>query len=160
MVPRLWRRMSYKPHDRTMAIDRSALDSGRFRKHHASLIVLQGAEIGRRLRVRRGTMIIGRGFGAEVRVADDLASREHARIECHCDPETEITTYSIVDLGSTNDTSVNTSRVEEAPLRDGDKIQVGDTVLKFVLLDDIEASFHEEIRNRISYDQLTGLLTK
>ncbi len=33
-------------------------------------------------------------------------------------------------------------------------------MLKFVLLDQIEATFHAEIRNRITYDQLTGLLTK
>ena len=49
---------------------------------------------------------------------------------------------------STNHTFVNTTRVESADLRDGDKIQIGDSVLKFVLLDDIEARFHEEIRNR------------
>src|SRR6266705_3229046 len=152
--------MSQKPHDRTMAIDRSSLDTGRFRKEHAALVVLQGDEIGRNFRVRRGRMIIGRGFGAEIRLADDLASREHARVECLWDPATQVTTYRVVDLGSTNHTFVNTSRVENADLREGDKIQIGDTVLKFVLLDDIEARFHEEVRNRISYDQLTGLLTK
>ncbi len=152
--------MSQNPHDRTMAIDRSSLDTGRFHKQHAALVVLQGAEIGRNFRVRRGRMIIGRGFGAEIRLADDLASREHARVECLWDPATQVTTYRVVDLGSTNHTFVNTSRVENADLREGDKIQIGDTVLKFVLLDDIEARFHEEVRNRISYDQLTGLLTK
>ena len=29
--------MSQKPHDRTLAIDRSSLDTGRFRKEHAAL---------------------------------------------------------------------------------------------------------------------------
>ncbi len=152
--------MSQKAHDRTVAIDRSALHTGCSRKSHASLVVLRGADIGRNFRLRRGPMIIGRGFGAEIRLADDLASREHARIECLWDPETQTATYAIADLGSTNHTFVNTGRVESAGLREGDKIQIGDTVLKFVLLDDIEAKFHEEIRNRISYDQLTGLLTK
>ena len=131
--------MSQKPHDRTMAIDRSSLDAGRFRKEHAALVVLQGAEFGRNFRVRRGRMIVGRGFGAEIRLADDLASREHARVECLWDPATQVTTYRIVDLGSTNHTFVNSTRVESADLREGDKIQIGDTVLKFVLLDDIEA---------------------
>ncbi len=152
--------MSQKPHDRTMAIDRTVLDTGGFRKSHASLVVLRGAEIGRNFRLKRGPMIIGRGFGAEIRLADDLASREHARIECLWNPGTQTATYTIADLGSTNHTFVNTSLVETVELREGDKIQIGDTVLKFVLLDDIEAKFHEEIRNRISYDQLTGLLTK
>jgi diguanylate cyclase (GGDEF)-like protein len=152
--------MSGKPHDRTVAIDRSAVDTGRFRKRHASLVVLQGAEIGRNYRLRRGPMMIGRGFGADIRVADDLVSREHARLDCAWDPAAKTTTYTVVDLGSTNHTFVNTCRVQTVELREGDKIQIGDTVLKFVLLDDIEAKFHEEIRNRISYDQLTGLLTK
>jgi two-component system cell cycle response regulator len=152
--------MSQKPHDRTMAIERAALDTGRLRKQHAALVVLQGAEIGRNFRLRRGPMLIGRGFGVEIRVADDLVSREHARLDCLWDPATQTATYTVVDLGSTNHTFINTGRVETAELREGDKIQVGDTVLKFVLLDDIEAKFHEEIRNRISYDQLTGLLTK
>jgi two-component system cell cycle response regulator len=152
--------MSEKSHDRTMAIHRSPPDSGRFHKLHAALVVLQGTEIGRNFRLRRGSVIIGRGFGVEIRLADDLVSREHARVECAWDPESQTATYRIVDLGSTNHTFVNTGRVESAVLGEGDKIQVGDTVLKFVLLDDIEARFHEEIRNRISYDQLTGLLTK
>jgi diguanylate cyclase (GGDEF)-like protein len=45
-------------------------------------------------------------------------------------------------------------------LRDGDKIQIGETILKFVLLDDIEVKFHSEVRNRITFDRLSGLLTK
>jgi two-component system, cell cycle response regulator len=152
--------MSPKPHDRTLSIERTVLDIGRLRKQHAALVVLQGAEIGRNFRLRRGPMLIGRGFGVEIRVADERVSREHARLDCRWDSATQTTTYTIVDLGSTNHTFVNTGRVETAALREGDKIQVGETVLKFVLLDDIEARFHEEIRNRISYDQLTGLLAR
>lgn len=143
-----------------MAIDRSTLDTGRPHQRHATLVVLQGAEIGRNYRLRRGPMIIGRGFGAEIRISDDLVSREHARIECAWDPATQSAAYLLVDLGSTNHTYIDNARVESADLREGNKIQIGDTVLKFVLLDDVEAKFHEEIRNRISFDQLTGLLTK
>jgi diguanylate cyclase (GGDEF)-like protein len=152
--------MPSKPEDRTMAIDRSSLDSGRFRKTHASLVVLQGAEIGRDFRLRRGGMVIGRGLEADIRILDELVSREHARLECAWQAERQALTYHLVDLGSTNRTFVNSKSVERAELRDGDKIQVGDTVLKFVLLDDIEARFHGEIRTRITYDRLTGLLTK
>src|SRR5881397_763700 len=152
--------MSHEPTDRTMEMERSALESGRLRKSHASIVVLQGAEIGRDFRLRRGPMILGRGFGAEIRIADDLVSREHARIEAAWDVQRQTTSYHLVDLGSTNHTFVNTQRIDRVELRDGDKIQLGDTVLKFVLLDDIEVRYHEEVRSRISYDQLTGLLTK
>ena len=68
--------------------------------------------------------------------------------------------YTLTDLGSTNHTFVNSRQVESVQLRDGDKIRIGDSVLKFVVLDKIEARFHAEIRDLISYDQLTGLLTK
>jgi two-component system cell cycle response regulator len=88
------------------------------------------------------------------------ASREHARIESSWNPETRILRYRLIDLDSTNHTYLNSKRIERAELHDGDKIQIGDTVLKFVLLDDVDARFHEEVRNRISYDQLTGLLTR
>ena len=151
------------PHDigdQTIVAGRTQLDTGAFRKTHASLVVLQGAEIGRDFRLKRGRTIVGRGLEADVRVSDDLVSREHARIEFLWDPETRESHYILVDLGSTNRTFVNSRQIQRVELLDGDKIQVGNSVLKFVLLDDVEVKFHEEIRNRISYDQLTGLLTR
>jgi diguanylate cyclase (GGDEF)-like protein len=146
--------------DRTVVAEKTLLDSGAFHRVHASLVILQGAEIGRDFRLKRGQMVIGRGLEAEVRVHDDLVSRGHARLEFTWDKERQEPHFFIVDLDSTNHTFVNSRRVDRAELMDGDKIQVGNTVLKFVLLDEVEAKFHEEVRNRISYDQLTGLLTK
>jgi len=152
--------MSQSFFDRTLATDRSEVDSQRLRKNHASLVVMQGAEIGRDFRLRRGTMVIGRGLDVDVRIPDDLASRRHARIEFHWNHINESASFFLVDLGSTNHTYVNSRQVDRIELKDGDKIQVGDTLLKFVLLDDIEVKFHAEVRNRITFDQLTGLLTK
>jgi len=146
--------------DETTAIDREKLDSGPLRRLHASLVVLQGAEIGRDFRLRRGSMVIGRGPQADIRIVDDLASREHARIEMAWEPETETASFHLFDLGSTNHTFVNSRRIDRAEIKDGDRVQIGDTVLKFVLLDEIEAKFHREVRHRITYDRLTGLLTK
>ncbi len=146
--------------DETTAIDREKLDSGPLRRLHASLVVLQGAEIGRDFRLRRGSMVIGRGPQADIRIVDDLASREHARIEMAWEPETETALFHLFDLGSTNHTFVNSRRIDRAEIKDGDRVQIGDTVLKFVLLDEIEAKFHREVRHRITYDRLTGLLTK
>ncbi len=152
--------MSRRHLDQTVALKRAKLDSGRLRKSQASLVILEGAEIGRDFRLRRGSMVLGRGVTADIRIVDDLASREHARIEMVWDPRTESAAFHLFDLGSTNHTFVNSRRIDRAELKDGDKIQIGDTVLKLVMLDDIEAKFHAEVRNRISYDQLTGLLTK
>ncbi len=152
--------MSGKHLDQTTAIERAKLDSGRLRKSQASLVILQGAEIGRDFRLRRGSMVLGRGLVADIRILDDLASREHARIELAWDAQTESAAFRLFDLGSTNHTFVNSRQIDRTDLKDGDKIQIGDTVLKFVLLDDIEARFHAEVRSRITFDQLTGLLTK
>src|SRR5262245_42914132 len=152
--------MSQSFFDKTLVSHRSEVDSQRLRKNHASLVVMQGAEIGRDFRLRRGTMLIGRGLDVDVRLPDDLVSRRHARIEFHWNSIRESATFLLVDLGSTNHPYVNSRPVESIELKDGDKIQIGDTVLKFVLLDDIEVKFHAEVRNRITFDQLTGLLTK
>jgi diguanylate cyclase (GGDEF)-like protein len=130
------------------------------RKKHASLVLLKGEELGRDFRLRRNGMIIGRGMEAEIRVLDDLVSREHARIDFRWDRSRRRCTYRLVDLKSTNGTFINNRRARSVALRDGDRIQVGKAVLKFVVLDEIEAKYQEEIRSRISYDKLTGLLTK
>ena len=146
--------------DRTLTTQEGPIAGGVWRKSYASLVVVQGAEIGRDFPLRNRSMVIGRGLETDVRLLDDLASREHARVEAVWDPEGGALTVYVFDLGSTNHTFVNSHRIDRAELHDGDKIQVGETVLKFEVLDEIEARFHAEIRQRISYDQLTGLLTK
>jgi len=105
-------------------------------------------------------MVIGRGASADVCLPDQGASREHARIEFQGTGKSQSATYLLTDLGSTNHTFVNSEQMDSIQLRDGDKIRIGDSVLKFVVLDNIEAKFHAEVRDLISYDQLTGLLTK
>jgi len=146
--------------EQTLKHRKPKLDSKRLQKSYASLIVLQGAEIGRDFRLRKTDMIIGRSIEADIRLPDNEASREHARIHFEGNPRDQEANYFITDLGSTNQTFVNSKTVTQLELRDGDKIQIGETVLKFVILDDIEASFHAEVRDLITYDQLTGLLTK
>ena len=136
------------------------LDDQGLNKSHASLIVLKGAEIGRDFRLRKNGMVIGRSTTADICLPDDGASREHARINYQGTGKNDGATFTLTDLGSTNHTFVNSKQVESIQLRDGDKIQIGDSVLKFVLLDNIEAKFHAEVRDLISYDQLTGLLTE
>jgi len=152
--------MSQSFFDKTLVTERTEVDSQSLHKNHASLVVMQGAEIGRDFRLRRGTMVIGRGLDVDLRIPDDMSSRRHARIEFYWDAAREVASFQLVDLQSTNHTFVNSRRIDRIELKDGDKIQIGDTVLKFVLLDDIEVKFHAEVRNRISFDQLTGLLTK
>jgi len=123
----------------------------------ATLVVVRGPDIGRSYPLRRNRVVLGRGENADILLPDKQISREHALIEGL--RMGEETLYRLADLGSTNHVFVNGRRTESHPLSDGDKIQLGDVVLKFELHDAIDARFHAEVRQRIRYDDLTGLLT-
>ncbi len=121
------------------------------------LIVLRGGQIGRRYLLNEQTMVLGRlEARASVVIAGDPAiSAAHCRVE-HS-PLRDA--YTLVDLGSTNGTRLNGEPVtRRARLRDGDKIFLGQTVLKFTFHDVIEAEFHREVDRMMNIDELTGLV--
>lgn len=126
------------------------------RRTRACLTVLTGSAAGQVFTVARGASVIGRGPDAQIRVADDGVSRSHARVR-H-----EHGGLWIDDLGSRNGTYVNGKRLAEpAQLRDGDKLQVGGTiVLRFAYHDDIDDSFHETMLSSALRDPLTKLFNK
>jgi diguanylate cyclase (GGDEF)-like protein len=126
----------------------------------ACLVVIQGREIGRDYRLRRRSLVLGRDLEVDLPIADESVSRRHARIEVRGDPSGRGQHYWLSDLQSTNHTFVNGQPIEKVELCNGDKIQIGDTILKFALLDALDSRFHREVRERIQYDKLTGLLTK
>ncbi|MDP3714333.1 MAG: DUF3662 and FHA domain-containing protein [Mycobacteriales bacterium] len=70
--------------------------------------------------------VIGRGAEADLKVSDTGVSRRHAEITLHPDGSAEL-----LDLQSTNGTSVNGAKALRATLADGDAIGVGATVLVF-----------------------------
>ena len=72
-----------------------------------------------------GTTLIGRDPGAQVRLVDSRVSRQHAEIT------TDDSRCILVDLASTNGTSVNGSPVSEQALGDGDLISIGGVELRF-----------------------------
>jgi len=146
--------------DQTLVLPSGAVPSPDLTKEHAGLVVIQGREIGREYRLRRSESILGRDESATLRVLDERVSRRHASLELAWDPAEKVRRVFITDLGSTNRTYVNGEPVERRELKEGDKVRAGDTVLKFVLQDALDARFHREIRDRIAYDQLTRLLTK
>jgi diguanylate cyclase (GGDEF)-like protein len=129
-------------------------------REHAGLVVIQGREIGREYRLRRRESTLGRDENVLLRILDERVSRRHASLEVAWDPARKIRRIFINDLGSTNRTYVNGEAVTRRELKEGDKIRVGDTVLRFMFQDALDSRFHREIRNRIAYDQLTGMLTK
>lgn len=123
----------------------------------ASLVVLVGWEMGREIEIGEAEQILGRSPTAHVTIGEQSISRQHARIVRCGEGEDEY--FEIADLGSSNGTRVNNVPVKTARLADGDKIQMGDVVFKFVIQDPMDAQFYKEVHRRIHYDQLTGLMT-
>ena len=91
----------------------------------ATLLVIHGADPGRRYQLDQPVLRIGRDSSNPIRVSDNEISRQHAEIR------SEQNEYKIVDLNSSNGTYVNGRRVTEAKLSSGDRIQVGQSVFVF-----------------------------
>jgi hypothetical protein len=70
-------------------------------------------------------LVIGRGSDADLRINDPGISRRHAQIRVT--PAGQALTIDIVDLGSTNGIVVNGHRVQQAPLHEGARIEIGST---------------------------------
>ena len=129
------------------------------RERQPALVFLRGELLAAPIPLERDEVILGRALEADVRVNDARASRLHARITIEKDAHTGATRYRINDLGSTNGTLLNGHPIIEAFLEDGDKLTVGEHLLRFDLLDDIDREFQRHIHRLLAHDELTGLLT-
>ncbi len=92
------------------------------------LIVRKGPGAGALHHVTR-PLTLGRGSTADVMIADESVSREHAAVRIDGD------TMVVEDLESSNGTIVNGEVREQARLEDGDLIRVGDTELEVRIAD-------------------------
>lgn len=129
------------------------------RERRPALVFLRGELLAVPIPLERDEVILGRALEADVRVNDARASRLHARITIERDSETGEARYRISDLGSTNGTIVNGQPVTEAFLHDGDKLVIGEHLMRFDLLDEIDREFQRQIHRLLVHDELTGLLT-
>jgi S-DNA-T family DNA segregation ATPase FtsK/SpoIIIE len=85
--------------------------------------IVAGPDAGREFPLMRGTVHIGRGQGAEIRLTDSSVSRRHARLVMAGSPVIP----EVVDLGSANGISVGGAEVPRAVLQAGDRVRLGDT---------------------------------
>lgn len=90
---------------------------------------LEGEQAGTRYQFPKGNIVVGR-LNADLVVKDSDVSRRHALIEAYTRDK-----IFVKDLASTNGTWVNGQKVTYDKLKDGDKIRVGRTVLKFIVED-------------------------
>jgi S1-C subfamily serine protease len=88
------------------------------------LTIKSGPGAGRTVKVEGTEFTIGREAGVDLVLTDGKASRRHAALRVL--PDGRATLY---DLGSSNGTFVNGSRIQSTLLQGGEEIQIGDTVL-------------------------------
>lgn len=120
-----------------------------------TLTVLQGVDVGAILTLPRDVNVLGREGNVEVTVKDDSVSRQHARIsqrEGH---------YEIEDLGSTNGTYVAGALVSgRVRLIDGVRVQLGNTIFRFGMQDEVERAASKKIYEMSVRDGLTGVYNR
>ncbi len=98
----------------------------------AKLRVIEGPDTGQEFFVGGMRNTIGRGDMNSVMVADAAMSRQHIEIL-----RNEDDTFLVRDLQSVNGTSLNGTRIREADLFHGDRLEAGQSVLQFVLQGDV-----------------------
>ena len=119
--------MKQEPERKTIATRRQKLVPDEAPRPVPYLIVLTGFEIGRRLQLFEGVTVLGRvAEECDLCFREDGISRKHAEVAL--DAEGNVTAR---DLGSTNGSRLNSKSLsgEPHPLRDGDKLQLGNEVL-------------------------------
>ncbi len=120
----------------------------------ACLVVIYGADLGRKYNLDSPSLVVGRSSKCDVQVDQESVSRAHSKIV------NGGRAIRIRDLGSTNGTYVNDEQVEERTLTDGDLIKIGRTIFKFLAGGNIEHAYHEEIYRLTTVDGLTQIFNK
>jgi len=125
----------------TRRIERGEVDGGVFlAAHRALLVVVEGRSVGAEHVLEAPSCTIGRGPGVDITLQDDAMSRTHAAFEVGREG------YRIRDMGSTNGLVVNGHPVTAADLKHGDRIQLGEHTLSYLV----------ERRERVGTYDLSG----
>ncbi len=120
----------------------------------AILLVISGARLGARVPLGEVPVEIGRGTTATRQLDVDSVSRQHLKVEW--DGESHVA----VDLDSTNGSYVNEQRVSRQQLRDGDRVRVGNVLLKYIAGNNVELACHDELQRLMRFDGLTGVANR
>ncbi|MDP7302908.1 MAG: ATP-binding protein [Pirellulaceae bacterium] len=96
----------------------------------ASLFVTQGRDQGRRVDLQRPVVSLGREGSNTIQLHDSEVSRNHAEVR-HRDNE-----FLLIDLESSNGTFVNSEAITEHVLQNGERVQIGRTLMIFTHAED------------------------
>ncbi len=149
--------MPTQPFEKTLVVKPTpgAAQSAPLSEKKATLSVLVGGEVGATFTLGPNATLVGRSPEAHVTLEDDGISRSHARILRRGDQ------YLIEDLGSTNGTYVGGQRITgTTALVESARIQLGNTILRFALLDQLERDASKRIYEMSVRDGLTGVFNR
>ncbi|MBI4854202.1 MAG: diguanylate cyclase [Acidobacteria bacterium] len=118
--------------------------------------VIEGADFGRVFLLEKPEMVLGRSDEADIQLDDEKVSRKHLKLYMIKNHKGEARA-KVADLSSKNGIFVNGVRAYEQELRSGDKIKVGDTILKFEIKDRLDVSYHDKLYQQATRDPLTAL---
>jgi pSer/pThr/pTyr-binding forkhead associated (FHA) protein len=95
----------------------------------ALLVILSRVGFGSTFVIDKPALVLGRQKDSDCIIHDPLLSRHHCRVSSD-----EKGDYWIEDLSSTNSTFLNSRKVQEkGRLQYGDRILIGNTILRFYL---------------------------
>ena len=101
----------------------------------ALLVILSPAGFGSTFVIDRPALVLGRQEDCDCVIDDPLLSRHHCRVSVH-----EKGGFWLEDLGSKNSTFLNSRKLQERRrLQYGDRIRIGNTVLRFYLEEETAA---------------------
>jgi diguanylate cyclase (GGDEF)-like protein len=123
-------------------------------ERHPYLIIFIGDDGGKRHKLKRGKMTLGRSPKADITINDQRVSR------IHCIIEWVGKSIIIEDKGSTNGIYVDSQKVTHAPLLPGVSIQLGQSVMKIEYKDEVEIQAEETLMRKVSVDPLTGIFSR
>ena len=118
------------------------------------LIYPPGPNLGRKYELKGKLIAIGRDPASDILISSDSVSRRHARLSM------EGNRRILTDLESTNGSYVADQPIISKVLTNGDQVKIGDTIFKYLVGSDVEASYHEEIYRMTIIDGLTGVFNK
>jgi len=130
-------------------------------EHLIILTIIGGNEIdfGKHFLLEKTKTLIGRDSSNDIFINDEKISKAHCKVSIVKSSQ-GIEQIIIKDLDSTNGTYVNGELIEQISLNAGDKIQVGDTMLRLSFSDELEKEYHAKLFNYAVRDSHTGLYNK
>jgi two-component system cell cycle response regulator len=129
------------------------------------LTVIQGSEtdFGKTYSFTQNCIHIGRNQKLEMtEVNVGLNDLKVSKVHCEISSikTNELEQIVIKDLDSTNGTYVNGEMIRQRILTPGDKITIGETILRFSYNDEIEEEYHSRLFTFAATDALTGLYNR